>query len=499
MAIKKKSPYPDWAVKHRKPGTEIKKVNGRYYLYSVKSVYDGERKRARKISGGILGGITEEKGFVPSNKRKLKEKASKTYDGKEVFAVEYGYAKYLVGLLEETGLLSRLKTYFPGLWPFIVALAYCRTAYHSRLKNIPFHLKHSDIKELIGWDEQLGDQKVSDYLFQLGQRESSIHRFMEPEEKKRRCVLVDATDIITYSNNLSLAHKGYNSRMDFHPQFVLLYLYDAASLQPLYYRILPGNIREISALSNTIAASGVENCIFIGDKGFYSEKNIDDLTAAGLEYIIPLRRGNRQVPYGGLSGIELSDNYFQYGEKRHIFYADPVEMGSKTVCLFLDGMLKEREKNDYLARIESLPEKYTREKFKKKVESMGSLAIAHNTAMNPEELYIEYKHRGDIEQFFDQLKNTIDASSSSMQRDESLKGWVFVNHISMKVIYEIYRKLKTTPLNKKQNLNHKYSIMDTINHLKTIEKVRFSKDEFIITEIDKATRTLLQKMDVHIT
>jgi len=40
--------------------------------------------------------------------------------------------------------------------------------------------------------------------------------------------------------------------MDFQPQFVLLYFYDAVSLRPLYYRMLPGNIREISAMKNTI-------------------------------------------------------------------------------------------------------------------------------------------------------------------------------------------------------------------------------------------------------
>ena len=90
--------------------------------------------------------------------------------------------------------------------------------------------------------------------------------------------------------------------------------------------------------------------------------------------------------------------------------------------------LKEQEKNDYLRRIEVLPESYTKIGFKEKVKQMGTMGLLHNTKLTPQEVYIEYKHRGEIEQFFDHYKNTIDADSSSMQREESLQGWMFINH-----------------------------------------------------------------------
>jgi len=51
---------------------------------------------------------------------------------------------------------------------------------------------------------------------------------------------------------------------------------------------------------------------------------------------------------------------------------------------------------------------------------MGTLSIMHNANLPPQELYCEYKNRAEIEQFFDHLKNTPDASSSNMQREESL-------------------------------------------------------------------------------
>ena len=43
--------HPDWAVKFRRPGTELRRVNDSLYkLYECSSVYDKEKKRARKIT-----------------------------------------------------------------------------------------------------------------------------------------------------------------------------------------------------------------------------------------------------------------------------------------------------------------------------------------------------------------------------------------------------------------------------------------------------------------
>lgn len=36
----KKSPHPDWALKEKRPGTELRNINGKYYLYQISSAYD---------------------------------------------------------------------------------------------------------------------------------------------------------------------------------------------------------------------------------------------------------------------------------------------------------------------------------------------------------------------------------------------------------------------------------------------------------------------------
>ena len=63
-----------------------------------------------------------------------------------------------------------------------------------------------------------------------------------------------------------------------------------------------------------------------------------------------------------------------------------------------------------MARISAMPENYSESKFNQKVEAMGTLSMIHNTNLMLKELYLEYKNRGEIEKFFDHLKNSLDAS-----------------------------------------------------------------------------------------
>lgn len=496
--MKKKSPHPEWAVKYRTPGTELKKISDKYYLYNVTSVYDKKTKKSKKVSLGIIGRITEEKGLIPSDKQKLREKSKLAINQKESFALEYGFSKWLVDTLEASGILDDLKLHFPKLWQFIVLMIYSRIAHKSPLKNIPFHQQHSSISDLIDWEENMTDQKVSDLLYSLGSKAKSIHNLMQPKSAEKRTVLIDATDIALNSKGISLSQKGYNSDMNYNPQFVLLYLYDAITSKPIYYRLLPGNIREVSAMKNIISLCGLRNCIYIGDKGFYSETNISSLELKNMEYVIPLKRDNKLIDYSQLKELELSGNYFEY-DNRFIFHTESTQIEKRTIELFYDSRLKELEKTDYLKRIRTVPEKYSKEKFNTKLESMGTLALIHNTDKSAQEIYTEYKSRGEIEQFFDHLKNTLDASTSHMQREESLNGWMFINHLSMLIVYELFELLKNTPLNKKHMLNHKYSIQDVIMHLQSLQKINYAKNKSIITEPNKLTKTLLSKLKISIT
>lgn len=57
--------YPDWVLKHKKPGTYINVVKGKYYLYAAHSERIKGTDKVRRVSDGYLGRITEEDGLIP--------------------------------------------------------------------------------------------------------------------------------------------------------------------------------------------------------------------------------------------------------------------------------------------------------------------------------------------------------------------------------------------------------------------------------------------------
>ena len=69
--MKKKANHPQWALAQKRPGTELRCIRGKYYLYECSSFYDKEKKRTRKKTGAYLGMITEGKGLVPPRRRQI--------------------------------------------------------------------------------------------------------------------------------------------------------------------------------------------------------------------------------------------------------------------------------------------------------------------------------------------------------------------------------------------------------------------------------------------
>jgi hypothetical protein len=63
------SNYPSWVLKHKKKGTYINHVGGRYYLYSAHSERIHGTNKVRRVSDGYLGRITEKDGLIPAKSR----------------------------------------------------------------------------------------------------------------------------------------------------------------------------------------------------------------------------------------------------------------------------------------------------------------------------------------------------------------------------------------------------------------------------------------------
>jgi len=218
--------------------------------------------------------------------------------------------------------------------------------------------------------------------------------------------------------------------------------------------------------------------------------NIEALENEELKFIIPLPRNSSLIDYEkAKSGDKrLMDGYFQY-EGRYIWHYTTAVDKTKSVTIFLDEDLRNREEKDYLNRIESNVANYTIEKFYDKRHTFGTIAIIRNTGKTARETYVEYKTRGQVETMIDTLKNIVEADRTYMQNQSALEGWMFVNMIALKWYYDLLNLLK------KHELNKKYSPADLLLFLSEIKKVKIN-ETWQNAETTRKTRELLQKLKI---
>jgi Transposase DDE domain len=485
---KPSSTHPGWAVRHRKPGTELRCIKGRYYLYGYKTVYDSGLKRARKISLGILGAISEKEGFKPSLKH-LSRTSPAFKLAAPVVVKEFGVSKLVADKFAQYG--QRLQKHFPDDWKYLVALAYCRFVYRCPLKSVVFRLQASYLPELL----QLGaynEKTASAVLNRVGGLPQSRHDYMRSFIKAGDYILMDGTHVLSHSRQMDYVKPGYNRQMEFDGQVNLLYIYSALQRMPVYYRLLPGNIRDVKAFKNTLGYAGIKKAVIVADKGFYSAKNIEHLLEENLSFVIPLKRDNPLIQYEVIADNTLKNKaaFFMH-EKRPVWYLS-TQHPAYTVHLFVDDALKLKEESDYLTRISNNPEAYTLEKYQEKRNHFGTIALLSGRELaDAPEVYETYKGRLYIETMFDGMKNILDADHTYMQNQETLEGWMFVNHICLQWYQQLYTELKDKGLLKKISVN------DYIQLLTDVRKVKIN-DDWHLNEFTNATKKLIAKLNIKI-
>lgn len=463
---------PDWIEKYKRPKTEIHFNNGSYYMYSVSYKYSPEKKRTIKISGKLLGKITEEDGFIQSPKDKLRE----TYTG-TISVAEYGCTHLFLSHMKTE--LEYLEKAFANTgidWKQIAAGAMMRWIYRSPIKMMDFHWQNSYHGNQ--WKISINEKQMSELLKQLGDSRNNILDYFSSFPISGEHLLIDTTNIPSKSELIESVTLGYNHRMSFHPQTNLLFIFSTKLQMPIYYRVVAGNIRDVKSFSFSLLESGISDAVVVTDKGFYSKENIDLLKTTELQFIIPLRRSSGLINYQPLengSKREMSD-YFEFDGRVIWYYENKGDQDR--IILFYDEKLKVQETQDYLRRVTTHPEEYTKEGFFDKEFEFGTLGFITNLTDNAEKVYQTYKCRGQIEQVFDAYKNFLEADRTYMQNEKSLSGWSFINFLAIQAYYKLYKHMKA-----KKELK-KYSVEDLL-HIACRKKKLLLKDKWVDSEITK--------------
>jgi len=482
---KKESTYPNWIDKHRRPGTEIRKFGTKFYMYEVSSYYDKLKKKGRKKTGKFLGAVTEEEGFLEAKKMKV----SRTYSGiaiKNITTKEYGLSAFIQAYCQD--IIDPLKHYFPEQWEWMLVALYCRLLHTSPLKNMDYYYKKSFLSEQL--NITVSAKAISQLIKDLGSDRKPLTDYMKHIAGSENYILIDATSIVSYSNNLTKVCTGLSKNHNYEPIFNLLYFYSPNNYLPAYYRLFNGSIKDVKMLNTTIKESSFRDSIIIADKGFFSEENLLFLEKENLKYIVPLRRNSLLIDYEKYENLTKSKKHFLF-EKRVIYYDSYKLANGRFIYLFVDEQMMIIEKRDFIMRMQKEIESYTQDEFTRQLPQFGSFSIIANNESQAEAMFLNYKSRMGIEVLFDGIKNILGNDYTYMQSDEALEGWMFINHLALLIHHKMYSLLK------ENKLISKYSIRDFIEYLADVKKVKIN-NEWYMEPIIAKQKKLLQKMGVTI-
>ena len=265
----------------------------------------------------------------------------------------------------------------------------------------------------------LHSQRISEFLKFLGREDVRQKFFRAHIEwlKKNICndpaIVIDSTGLLNDIDIELTNVSNHNGKISNEVRMVSAVQRDSG--YPLIFRAIPGNINDVSTLSTTITTLGeysVNTDFTLLDAGYVSDKNIDELYEANIDFVarLPekLKNLHKSIVESGISDLKTSNNLIEFMGR--FVYVKDVEcrVGTKqnTAYAFLcyDVAAASDENDKTIANAKKLSKKKLKEKhsdFHKIFETSGIFIILSSLPFKREEILNVYYNRLIVEQYFD--------------------------------------------------------------------------------------------------
>ena len=465
----------DWLEAQRNKGVkclEIKQRGEKHYVYRSTTYWDREQRKAIKTSK-YLGRLDREAGFIEGRKEETPQpKESKLPKVRSV--TEYGNSVLLHEAMKDIKPL--LMKGFPGDWEEIYALSMLRLS-----GNVPMKRAESSWQKLYNVESiepDLRSKNLSEMLHNVGvNREGQNVVFRNLLDQSQQLVY-DLSCMFSRSMSISQAEKGYNKDRIHVPQINIALLCSADTGLPTMIRSLPGSVKDIATLCNSIQELDLHDKLLILDRGFSSEDVFKFLDGRKIAYLIPTRRNSHYYD----TRIHLK-GHFRYHDR--LIKCGSRMVGDKHLYLFEDQALLFEEQNTLYRHLDE--GKITRNELNEQMKKTGRILILSNQEMSEQEAYELYKRRETVEKRFDTYKSTLSADRLYLQDDESVFGHVFIAFLSL------YAYSKLELLLKKADLNKKMTPIDLLFEFSKIYHIDFGINGQVM-EVPKKIRDIEAKL-----
>ena len=499
-------------------------IKGKIYVYDAVAIWDPVKKHSKQKRTyiGTRDSVTGE--FVPN--KKYYELYGNPPTVEEQFpsaikSVNFGSIYFLERIARSIGIIDILKSVFPSSWQEILALAW-----YTLSEQGPLYLCEQWSEEAALPDGiKVSSQRISDLLKKLDvNSRMSFYKQWASLRMEKEYLAIDITSISSYSELIQYVEPGYNRDGESLPQINLAMLFGETSRLPVFCRIYPGSIKDVTTLAGMVQfMDELKLCRmhYVMDKGFYSEKGIGSLLKQRIKFVVgvPFTSSiaknavrefkdditnpsnaievNGQLLYAKTKMIKMNERrayiHVYFDEKRHttertVFMQKLIKLEKELRNGEIDKDSKEVKKYFTVRNSKNgLHIHRNEEVIREKTELSGFFVILTNDSKDAEYNLDIYRTKDVVEKSFDNLKNDLDLERLNVQSDLAMEGRIFIGFIGL--IFASYIR----GVMKQKGLYGKYTFTSLLLELKKLKRIHFSNGKKLLTEFTRKQKEIYKE------
>ena len=424
----------------------IKTINGSKYVYDVKSYRDKETKKVKKKTtymGPLVNAETKE--YAPKTRAVIAEKRAQEAADNPKQVISYGASFLLWECLKKSPLMKAFLRVLPPYSDSFLAMLFYKIIDGSASWHANTWLDGNFAKVLFP-DANLDSQRISEMLSRLGNeniQRAFFKSYIGEIAGASGETVIDSTGL---ENEINMPLTEYSGK-DGSNQTRLIMVIDRVTHMPLYFRLVAGNIVDVSTLTTTFSLAknfGLNPTMVIMDAGYYSSDNIKALCKDKISFLSRLPKGRKlynDVVLQTTETLENPENIVIYNKRPLYIQKVKADLygykGFAYVCMDIKEIGKNKANFIKTAKDDNL----TNEEISEKMPFVGKFVLVSNKELTPEELLPLYYARQKAESVFGFAKTDLNLLPLRVHSVQNLKGYMFLSYLALLLSLEIQKKL----------------------------------------------------------
>lgn len=272
---------------------------------------------------------------------------------------------------------------------------------------------------------------------------------------------------------------------------------------------------------------GINNFMFVLDRGFYSGANVTDLKEKGIDFLIPMPfslNATKQLIKQHRKALHSQENYFSYGNEvlsyikskitinnnkfdTHLFFNEQIELEQrhkliqelkiieiqinnknfdtvKQASVFKENNIKKCFQKFFKWNKATRKLRISTSEFNKHIAKFGYfILLTSKTDLTRDFALTKYRDKDQVEKSFNIFKNEMDGNRLRVHSEENMEAKIFIRFLALIVHSEIMRVMR------KNDMFKKFSVKELMLELKKIKRTKINS-QIIISEVSKKQKEI---------